>query len=204
MITDDSLKKELGNRIKKLRIEQGLSRADVCGDEVYVSSRQLARIEQGEHLLKVSIALYLAEIFQVSVEQLLNPVPERYYQLKAKAIHFATQGDKKQMEEREDIIRDLYTYYNILPKQEKESIDLLDITAKLLHSGETQTARGYFFQFLKRPLSSVTDIKELDLLWIDFYFIYISIDESCYNEKIFNYTEFVLDYHWIYLYLYSV
>ena len=62
--------KECGLRIKNLRTANGLKQIELC-DEVYMSERNLRRIERGETPLTVESAVKLADFFHVGLNYLI-------------------------------------------------------------------------------------------------------------------------------------
>ena len=62
--------KECGMRIKNLRTANGLKQIELC-DEVYMSERNLRRIERGETPLTVESAVKLADFFHVGLNYLI-------------------------------------------------------------------------------------------------------------------------------------
>lgn len=62
--------KECGLRIKNLRTANGLKQIELC-DQVYMSERNLRRIERGETPLTVESAVKLADFFHVGLNYLI-------------------------------------------------------------------------------------------------------------------------------------
>lgn len=62
--------KECGQRIRTLRTANGLKQIELC-EEVYMSERNLRRVERGETLLTVESAVRLAEYFHVGLDYLI-------------------------------------------------------------------------------------------------------------------------------------
>ena len=62
--------KECGLRIKNLRTANGLKQIELC-DEIYMSERNLRRIERGETPLTVESAVKLADFFHVGLNYLI-------------------------------------------------------------------------------------------------------------------------------------
>lgn len=48
----------IGQKIKEIRIEKGISRPDFCGDEQELTVRQLSRIESGASNRVAQVRLY--------------------------------------------------------------------------------------------------------------------------------------------------
>ena len=62
--------KECGQRIRTLRTANGLKQIELC-EEVYMSERNLRRVERGETPLTVESAVQLAEYFHVGLNYLI-------------------------------------------------------------------------------------------------------------------------------------
>ena len=62
--------KECGQRIRTLRTANGLKQIELC-EEVYMSERNLRRVERGETPLTVESAVRLAEYFHVGLNYLI-------------------------------------------------------------------------------------------------------------------------------------
>lgn len=62
--------KECGLRIKALRMAAGMKQIELC-DQVYMSERNLRRIERGETPLTVESAVRLAKFFGVGLNYLI-------------------------------------------------------------------------------------------------------------------------------------
>lgn len=62
--------KECGMRIKSLRMAAGMKQIELC-DQVYMSERNLRRIERGETPLTVESAVRLADFFRVGLNYLI-------------------------------------------------------------------------------------------------------------------------------------
>ncbi len=62
--------KECGMRIRNLRMANGLKQIELC-DQVYMSERNLRRVERGETPLTAESAVRLAEYFHVSLNYLI-------------------------------------------------------------------------------------------------------------------------------------
>ena len=57
---------ELGDKVRLLREEKGLSRPVFCGDESELSVRQLVRIEKGERSEELKTLEYIADRLEIS------------------------------------------------------------------------------------------------------------------------------------------
>lgn len=173
----------LGQRIKKLRESLNLSRSDVCLDELELSARQLARIEAGESLLTIPSALFLAERLNVEISILLNPIPKEYFELKNQILHLRSYNDTERKVKKEYLLDQIFeNYFELLPKSEQLSITILQTEIEILHSGKTIYGESLYQEFLTYHFDS-TDLSINDILWIDFYFIYISGREDLFSRE---------------------
>ena len=77
---------ELGDKVRLLREEKGLSRPVFCGDESELSVRQLVRIEKGEFRPTIKTLEYIADRIRNSIlrldVQIIRKLPKRYQELK--------------------------------------------------------------------------------------------------------------------------
>ena len=62
--------KECGMRIRNLRMASGMKQIELC-DQVYMSERNLRRVERGETPLTAESAVRLADYFHVSLNYLI-------------------------------------------------------------------------------------------------------------------------------------
>lgn len=65
---------EIHNRIAVLRVERGMSRKDLAA-AVGVNFQTIGYLERGEYSPSLELALKLAELFEVPVEQLFSLRP---------------------------------------------------------------------------------------------------------------------------------
>ncbi|VPF65734.1 transcriptional activator [Streptococcus pneumoniae] len=77
----------IGQKIKEIRIEKGISRPDFCGDEQELTVRQLSRIESGASQPSLPKLDYIARRLGVPVYSLMpdfSALPSAYLELKPK------------------------------------------------------------------------------------------------------------------------
>lgn len=75
----------IGQKIKEIRIEKGISRPDFCGDEQELTVRQLSRIESGASQPSLPKLDYIARRLGVPVYSLMpdfSALPSAYLELK--------------------------------------------------------------------------------------------------------------------------
>ncbi len=68
---DEQYKKEIGARIKEVRVAEGLNQMDFSG-RLGVSQPTIYRIELGERLPSLSLVRELCRCFKVSFDWLIN------------------------------------------------------------------------------------------------------------------------------------
>lgn len=186
-VAEMSIKVELGNKIRKLREEQGLSRGDLCEGEEGLTVRQLARIEAGESLPTLPKLEFIAERLSVSVSLLADKkyveLPKRYLQLKHRLYKAYTYNEEERITRKEQYFTEIYEeYYDKLPEEEQLSIDVQQATmdvhlARNADFGE-EILSDYFSQVLVKKEYSINN-----LLIIDLYFHCIYYEN--YDEKLF-------------------
>lgn len=71
-----SVKIELGERVRKLRAERGLSQ-EYLAHETGFGRSSLSSIERGKKDVRISTLLKLAAIFEISLSQFLNGIGEK-------------------------------------------------------------------------------------------------------------------------------
>lgn len=77
-MSPEEKKKQVGNRVKQLRIEKGLTLKELSA-LVGLSYSQLSLIENGEYMLNEKRAADIGEVFHVGVEWLLYGDEEKKY-----------------------------------------------------------------------------------------------------------------------------
>ena len=182
-----SIKVELGNKIRKLREEQSLSRGELCEGEEELTVRQLARIEAGESLPTLLKLEFIADRLSVSVSLLVDrkyvELPKRYLQLKHKLYKSYTYNDDERILKKEQYFAEIYEeYYAILPEEEQLSIDVQQATMDVHLAERADFGEGLLQDYLSQIIRK-TDYSANDLLVINLYFHCIYYKE--YDEKVF-------------------
>ena len=120
---------ELGDKVRLLREERGLSRPVFCGDESELSVRQLVRIEKGEFRPTIKTLEYIAERLEIPSYVLMpdyKELPKRYQELKYFLLRHPDYGDKELQEQKEEYFDEIFeTFYDDLPRDEKVLVDCL-------------------------------------------------------------------------------
>lgn len=153
-----SIKSELGNKIRRLREEQGLSRGELCEGEEELTVRQLARIEAGESLPTLLKLEFIAERLSVSVSKLVDrkyvELPKRYLQLKSKILRFSVFKESNRIKKKEEYFTEIYEhYYDNLPEEEQLAVDVQQLTMDMHLTEKTDFGEGVlneYFESIKR------------------------------------------------------
>ncbi|WP_205402114.1 helix-turn-helix domain-containing protein [Streptococcus lutetiensis] len=149
------LKKELGQKIKVLRQEKGLSRQMVCGVEDVLTTRQLQRIEKGQSLPTLATAIYIAERLDVSLDKLTNKegleLPEDYINLRYQLRTLYHYGNKERLLQREKIIEKIYEkYFDDLPEEEQIAVQVAQASVDMICSGNVSYDQGLLDEYLEQ------------------------------------------------------
>ena len=120
---------QLGEKVRFLREEKGLSRPVFCGDESELSVRQLVRIEKGEFRPTIKTLEYIANRLGIPSYVLMpdyKELPKRYQELKYFLLHHPDYGDKELQEQKEEYFDEIFEcFYDDLPRDEKVLVDCL-------------------------------------------------------------------------------
>ena len=165
---------ELGDKVRLLREERGLSRPVFCGDESELSVRQLVRIEKGEFRPTIKTLEYIAERLEIP-SYVLMPVykelPKRYQELKYFLLRHPDYGDKELQEQKEEYFDEIFeTFYDDLPRDEKMIVDCLQAIDEVRATDNEQ----YGIALLDESFEELWNQREFsfsDLLKIRLYFL---------------------------------
>ena len=172
---------DFGERVKRLRLEKGLTKEVFCQDESELSMRQLTRIESGESVPTLRKAVYIAERLGVTLDYLTDgrniDLPNRYKELKYLLLRTPTYGDQEKLAEREVYFDEIFNqFYDTLPEEEQLVIDALQSKLDIHLSQNIDFGVGilndYFDQILMRKRYQVND-----LIIIDLYFSCLTISD---------------------------
>lgn len=182
-----AIKVELGNKIRRIREEQGLSRGELCQGEEELTVRQLARIEAGESLPTLPKLEFIAERLSVSVSVLVDrkyvELPKRYLQLKQRILKIPTYDEAERVAARDIYLDEIYEkYYEKLPEEEQLVIDAKQASVDVHLSASVVFGKPilseYFSQILLKENYSLNDLSVINLY---FYCIFL----EGYDEKTF-------------------
>lgn len=98
---------DLGEKVRLLREEKGLSRPVFCGDESELSVRQLVRIEKGEFRPTIKTLEYIADRLGIPSYVLMpdyKESPKRYQELKYFLLHHPDYETKSCKSRRKNIL----------------------------------------------------------------------------------------------------
>ena len=165
---------ELGEKVRILREEKGLSRPVFCGDESELSVRQLVRIEKGECRPTIKTLEYIAERLEIPSYVLMPDYKElrkRYQELKYFLLHHPDYGDKELQEQKEEYFDEIFeNFYDDLPRDEKMIVDCLQAIDEVRATDNEQ----YGIALLDESFEELWNQREFsfsDLLKIRLYFL---------------------------------
>ena len=165
---------ELGEKVRILREEKGLSRPVFCGDESELSVRQLVRIEKGEFRPTIKTLEYIADRLEIPSYVLMpdyKELPKRYQELKYFLLHHPDYGDKELQEQKEEYFDEIFEcFYDDLPRDEKMIVDCLQAIDAVRATDNEQ----YGIALLDESFEELWNQREFsfsDLLKIRLYFL---------------------------------
>ena len=165
---------ELGEKVRILREEKGLSRPVFCGDESELSVRQLVRIEKGEFRPTIKTLEYIANRLGIPSYVLMpdyKELPKRYQELKYFLLHHPDYGDKELQEQKEEYFDEIFEcFYDDLPRDEKMIVDCLQAIDEVRATDNEQ----YGIALLDESFEELWNQREFsfsDLLKIRLYFL---------------------------------
>ena len=165
---------ELGEKVRILREEKGLSRSVFCGDESELSVRQLVRIEKGEFRPTIKTLEYIAERLEIPSYVLMpdyKELPKRYQELKYFLLHHPDYGDEELQEQKEEYFDEIFeNFYDDLPRDEKMIVDCLQAIDEVRATDNEQ----YGIALLDESFEELWNQREFsfsDLLKIRLYFL---------------------------------
>lgn len=165
---------ELGEKVRLLREEKGLSRPVFCGDESELSVRQLVRIEKGEFRPTIKTLEYIADRLEIPSYVLMSDykeLPKRYQELKYFLLHHPDYGDKELQEQKEEYFDEIFeNFYDDLPRDEKMIVDCLQAIDEVRATDNEQ----YGIALLDESFEELWNQREFsfsDLLKIRLYFL---------------------------------
>ena len=165
---------ELGEKVRILREEKGLSRPVFCGDESELSVRQLVRIEKGEFRPTIKTLEYIADRLEIPSYVLMpdyKELPKRYQELKYFLLHHPDYGDKELQEQKEEYFDEIFeNFYDDLPRDEKMIVDCLQAIDAVRATDDEQYGLALVDEYLNE-LCNQSEFSFSDLLKIRLYFL---------------------------------
>ena len=165
---------DLGEKVRLLREEKGLSRPVFCGDESELSVRQLVRIEKGEFRPTIKTLEYIADRLGIPSYVLMpdyKELPKRYQELKYFLLHHPDYGDKELQEQKEEYFDEIFeNFYDDLPRDEQMIVDCLQAIDEVRATDNEQ----YGIALLDESFEELWNQREFsfsDLLKIRLYFL---------------------------------
>ncbi len=165
---------DLGDKVRLLREEKGLSRPVFCGDESELSVRQLVRIEKGEFRPTIKTLEYIADRLEIPSYVLMpdyKELPKRYQELKYFLLHHPDYGDKELQEQKEEYFDEIFeNFYDDLPRDEQMIVDCLQAIDEVRATDNEQ----YGIALLDESFEELWNQREFsfsDLLKIRLYFL---------------------------------
>lgn len=163
--------KEFGQKIRRLREEEGITREEFCQDEVELSVRQLARIEAGTCKPTLQKISYIATRLGKGLYELMPDyvgLPARYTKLKYEIIRTPTYGKQDLVEKRDSALMEIYEdYYEDLPEEEKLAMDVIQSRIDVFEAESTDFGRDiledYFEQVHRKKEYELNDLLILQL-----------------------------------------
>ena len=180
-----------GEKVRGLRLEKGISREELCGDEAELSVRQLARIELGQSIPSLAKVIFIAKALEVSVGYLTDganlELPKRYKELKYLILRTPTYMDDRKLQVRESQFDEIFeNYYDQLPEEEQLIIECLQATLDTLLSENINFGVELLQEYFKQTKVKQR-FKQNDLILIELYLAYLDIEGMYgeYSDKVF-------------------
>lgn len=180
-----------GEKVRGLRLEKGISREELCGDEAELSVRQLARIELGQSIPSLAKVIFIAKALEVSVGYLTDganlELPKRYKELKYLILRTPTYMDDRKLQVRESQFDEIFeNYYDQLPEEEQLIIECLQATLDTLLSENINFGVELLQEYFKQTKVKQR-FKQNDLILIELYLSYLDIEGMYgeYSDKVF-------------------
>lgn len=182
------IKMKLGKKIKTLRLNKGLTQAEVCDDQSELTIRQLVRIENGQVIPTIPKLMYLSNKLDIKIQDLVNidqsEVPKRYLELKNKLIRYHTYGNEGRIFIQDQMFDEIYDrFYDDLPEEEQLLVELLQVQSNIFSSSNPGCGLGVIEKYLRQILKK-DEYSYNDLLIINIYFLCCSLGLE--NKQYFN------------------
>ncbi|RRR10011.1 helix-turn-helix domain-containing protein, partial [Streptococcus pneumoniae] len=188
----------IGQKIKEIRIEKGISRPDFCGDEQELTVRQLSRIESGASQPSLPKLDYIAHRLGVPVYSLMpdfSALPPAYLELKYQILREPIYGKEEEYDKKEACLEEIYkTYFDNLPKEEQLACEVLQACLDTSRTRRPEYAElileEHMPQIIEKEAYSINDML---LIRLFFYQMLIRKDLAKFINHIEKLMLFLLD-----------
>lgn len=155
-------REDIGERLRTIRENKGLTQRDVCGDETQLSVRQLSRIETGSAEMSVSKLCYLCQQLGIATDELIygSGVVSTDFVFIKQHLKYV---ENDSVDKKEDFFKRMYTdMYDRLQSNEKVVVDIFHAKYMMQKTGDVT------------PLHTVI-IDQLDMLVQKTYYTYMDL-----------------------------
>lgn len=161
----------IGQKIKEIRIEKGISRPDFCGDEQELTVRQLSRIESGASQPSLPKLAYIARRLGVPVYSLMpdfSALPSAYLELKYQILREPIYGKEEEYDKKEACLEEIEDlFYEQLPNEEKVWFEATRATIDVIRSGRPEYGEtvldDYFKTIYDKELFLINELEVINL-----------------------------------------
>ena len=161
----------IGQKIKEIRIEKGISRPDFCGDEQELTVRQLSRIESGASQPSLPKLDYIARRLGVPAYSLMpdfSALPPAYLELKYQILREPIYGKEEEYDKKEACLEEIEDlFYEQLPNEEKIWFEATRATIDVIRSGRPEYGEtvldDYFKTIYDKELFLINELEVINL-----------------------------------------
>ena len=161
----------IGQKIKEIRIEKGISRPDFCGDEQELTVRQLSRIESGASQPSLPKLDYIARRLGVPAYSLMpdfSALPSAYLELKYQILREPIYGKEEEYDKKEACLEEIGNlFYEQLPSEEKVWFEATRATIDVIRSGRPEYGEtvldDYFKTIYDKELFLINELEVINL-----------------------------------------
>ena len=154
----------IGQKIKEIRIEKGISRPDFCGDEQELTVRQLSRIESGASQPSLPKLDYIARRLGVPAYSLMpdfSALPPAYLELKYQILREPIYGKEEEYDKKEACLEEIEDlFYEQLPNEDDYFKTIYDKELFLIN--ELEVINLYFAIVLTKIKQGQNQIEEIN------------------------------------------
>ena len=188
----------IGQKIKEIRIEKGISRPDFCGDEQELTVRQLSRIESGASQPSLPKLDYIARRLGVPAYSLMpdfSALPPAYLELKYQILREPIYGKEEEYDKKEACLEEIYkTYFDNLPKEEQLVCEVLQACLDTSRTRRPEYAELILEEHMPQIIEKEDySINDMLLIRLFFYQILIRKDHAKFVNQIEKLMFFLLE-----------